>query len=59
MPTAETGEVLLHYELSGNEQGGILVLANSLGSNLHMWDKVVRTLESTFRVLRFDTRGHG
>ena len=59
MPTAETGEVLLHYELSGNEQGEILVLANSLGSNLHMWDKVVRTLESTFRVLRFDTRGHG
>ena len=59
MPAAETREVRLHYELSGNEQGELLVLGNSLGSNLHMWDKVVPIFESTFRVLRFDTRGHG
>jgi 3-oxoadipate enol-lactonase len=50
---------LLHYELSGSEQSEVLILGNSLGSNLHMWDKVVRTFVSTFRVLRFDTRGHG
>lgn len=58
MPTTETKGVVLHYELGGNEQGEVLVLANSLGSNLHMWDKVARTFQSTFRVLRFDTRGH-
>lgn len=59
MPTAETREVMLHYELSGNPHGELLVLGNSIGSNLHMWDKVVPIFESTFRVLRFDTRGHG
>lgn len=59
MANAETAELLLHYELSGNKQGEVLVLCNSLASNLHMWDKVVPIFESTFRVLRFDTRGHG
>jgi len=59
MPTTETGEVLLQYELSGNQHGETLVLTNSLGSNLHSRDKLVRIWESTFRVLRFDTRGPG
>jgi 3-oxoadipate enol-lactonase len=59
MPIAEAAEALLHYELSGNEQGEVLVLVNSLGSNLHMWDNVAHYLERSFRVVRFDTRGHG
>ena len=59
MPTTESGGVRLHYELSGNPRGSLLVLANSVGSNLHMWDKVLPAFESRYRVLRFDTRGHG
>jgi 3-oxoadipate enol-lactonase len=59
MPTAESGGVPLHYEVSGNPRGSLLVLANSVGSNLHMWDKVLPAFESRYRVLRFDTRGHG
>ena len=39
--------------------GLVLVLVNSLGSNLHMWDKVLPAFESRHRVLRFDMRGHG
>ena len=35
------------------------MLVNSLGSNLHMWDKVLPAFESRYRVLRFDMRGHG
>jgi 3-oxoadipate enol-lactonase len=49
----------LRYELSGNPGGNVLVLANSLGSTLHMWDKVLPAFESRHRVLRFDMRGHG
>jgi 3-carboxy-cis,cis-muconate cycloisomerase/3-oxoadipate enol-lactonase len=49
----------LHYELSGAAEGPVLVLANSLGSNLHMWDKVLPWLEKSFRILRYDMRGHG
>ena len=59
MPTTESGGGRLRYELSGNPGGTVLVLANSLGSNLHMWDKVLPALESRYRVLRFDMRGHG
>lgn len=59
MPTTESGGVRLHYELSGNPRGAVLVLANSLGSNLHMWDKVLPAFESRYRVLRYDMRGHG
>ena len=59
MPTAESDGVPLHYEVSGNPRGPVLVLANSLGSNLHMWDKVLPAFESNCRVLRYDMRGHG
>ncbi len=50
----------MHYLL---EKGGgnkpVLVLSNSLGTDLHMWDTVVLELEKKFRILRYDTRGHG
>jgi 3-oxoadipate enol-lactonase len=59
MPTLERGEVGLHYEQSGAVNGPVLVLANSLGSNLHMWDKVLPSLEGSLRILRYDLRGHG
>jgi 3-oxoadipate enol-lactonase len=59
MPTTENGGARLYYEVSGNPDGTVLVLANSLGSNLHMWDQVLPSLESRHRVLRYDMRGHG
>jgi 3-oxoadipate enol-lactonase len=59
MPTLETGDVRLYYEQSGAVNGPALVLTNSLGSNLHMWDKVLPFLERSFAILRYDTRGHG
>lgn len=59
MPTLERGDVQLHYEQSGAVDGPVLVLANSLGSNLHMWDKVLPSLEKLLPILRFDLRGHG
>jgi 3-oxoadipate enol-lactonase len=59
MPTLETGDVRLHYEQSGAVNGPVLVLVNSLGSSLHMWDKVLPSLEKSLQILRYDTRGHG
>ena len=59
MPTTENDGVRLHYEVSGEARGTVLVLANSLGSNLRMWDKVLPAFENRHRVLRFDMRGHG
>jgi len=59
MPIADNGQIRLHYETSGIASGEVLVLSNSLGSSLHMWDKVVPRLESTYQIVRYDTRGHG
>jgi 3-oxoadipate enol-lactonase len=59
MPTLEKGDVRLHYEENGRVNSPVLVLSNSLGSNLHMWDKVLPALKKSLRVLRYDTRGHG
>jgi 3-oxoadipate enol-lactonase len=59
MATVENGDVRTHYEWSGSGDGAVLVFSNSLGSDLHMWDKVLPSLESRYRILRYDMRGHG
>ncbi|MBW2030210.1 MAG: 3-oxoadipate enol-lactonase [Deltaproteobacteria bacterium] len=55
----KVGEIQLNYEVSGNKDGDILVMSHSLGCNLSMWEPQLGALESRFRVLRYDTRGHG
>jgi 3-oxoadipate enol-lactonase len=59
MPIANLEHVSLNYELGGLESDRPIVFVNSLGSDLHMWDKVVPFFESDVRTIRFDTRGHG
>ena len=51
--------VELHYLLEGPEDAPVLVLANSLGTTLRMWDDQAPTLQAHFRLLRYDHRGHG
>lgn len=36
-----------------------IILSNSLGADLSMWDEQIAFLTSKYRVLRYDTRGHG
>ncbi|MBO0938270.1 3-oxoadipate enol-lactonase [Fibrella sp. HMF5335] len=50
---------MLHYQLDGRQTGPVLVFSNSLGANLSMWDWVLPRLRPHFRILRYDTRGHG
>ncbi|MGH8598752.1 MAG: 3-oxoadipate enol-lactonase [Gammaproteobacteria bacterium] len=59
MPQVEIDDLNLHYRLDG-ETGAVVLLSNSLASNLAMWDAQVPALRAAgFRVLRYDTRGHG
>lgn len=51
--------VELHHRLDGPNGGPVLVLSNSLGTALEMWDDQLPTLADHFRVLRYDQRGHG
>ncbi len=54
-----TNNIEIHYELTGSAHAPVVVLSHSLGSAVTMWDPQVEALSSRFRVLRFDTRGHG
>lgn len=53
----ERGTHRLHYRVDG-ERGPWLVLSNSLGTDLSMWDPQV-SLAREYRVVRYDRRGHG
>jgi 3-oxoadipate enol-lactonase len=59
MLACRTREVVLHYALDGPEDAPVMVLVNSLGSDLRIWDRVVTQLAGRFRFLRYDKRGHG
>ena len=48
-----------HYRLDGATHAPVVVLSNSLGTNLAMWDAQIPALAQKFRVLRYDSRGHG
>ncbi|WP_062383711.1 3-oxoadipate enol-lactonase [Pseudomonas abietaniphila] len=53
----EDGE--MYYEVEGPAGAPVLVLSNSLGTDLHMWDAQIDAFKKSFRVVRYDTRGHG
>jgi 3-oxoadipate enol-lactonase len=51
--------VNLNHRFDGPSDAAVLVLSNSLGSSLEMWEPVLPALAERFRVLRYDHRGHG
>ena len=48
-----------NYKLTGTPNSPVIVLSNSLGARYSMWDDLVPLLLPYFRVLQYDTRGHG
>ena len=59
MPFAQLEDVRIHYELAGPSNAPALVFSNSLGATFSMWDPQIPAVQKQFRVLRYDTRGHG
>lgn len=59
MPFVTTDKVRLFYRLEGNVDRPMLVFSHSLGTDSGMWDLQVSDLLPYFRILRYDTRGHG
>jgi len=51
--------ISIHYTLNGPAGAPVVTLSHSLATNLAMWEPQVAALASKFRVLRYDTRGHG
>jgi 3-oxoadipate enol-lactonase len=49
----------LHVQVDGPEAAPAVVFANSLGTDLRLWDKVLPLLPQGLRMIRYDKRGHG
>lgn len=48
-----------NYKIQGTPNSPVLMFSNSLGCTMQMWDELVPYLLPYFRVLQYDTRGHG
>lgn len=59
MPEISANGCTIHVEVEGPQGAPVLMLSNSLGTNLHMWDGQVAAFTRHFRLVRFDRRGHG
>jgi 3-oxoadipate enol-lactonase len=59
MPFVQVDDVRLHFQADGDPARPCIVLSNSLGTDLAMWDPQAAVLARDYYVLRYDTRGHG
>ncbi|HUN68264.1 MAG TPA: 3-oxoadipate enol-lactonase [Burkholderiales bacterium] len=58
MKTRANG-IEVNYELHGREGAPWLVLSHSLACSVRMWDPQIAALKDRYRILAYDTRGHG
>jgi 3-oxoadipate enol-lactonase len=59
MPMINGDGCPIHVEVEGPERAPALMLSNSLGTTLAMWDEQVAPFTQHFRLVRYDRRGHG
>ena len=59
MQTITCAGQAIHFSDTGPKTGRALVFANSLGTDLRVWDALVPLLPAGLRVVRYDKRGHG
>jgi 3-oxoadipate enol-lactonase len=59
MPVIDSNGCPLNVEVAGPERAPALMLCNSLGTDLHMWEPQVQSFSQDFRLVRYDRRGHG
>ena len=59
MHVAPVAGAHLHYRFDGDRAAPVVVLSNSLGTTLDMWEPQAAVLAERHCVLRYDTRGHG
>ncbi|HVA05242.1 MAG TPA: 3-oxoadipate enol-lactonase [Acidimicrobiales bacterium] len=59
MPTVDVNGRAVTYRFDGPRRGPLLVLSNSLGLTMEMWESQLPAFAAHFRVLRYEHRGHG
>ncbi len=57
---ARVNDAVIHYEIEGPGDAPFVTLSHSLATALELWDlQFPGVLRGEYRILRFDTRGHG
>ena len=51
--------IAVHHRVDGPPDAPALLMINSLGADLSMWEPQLPALTARFRVIRYDARGHG
>lgn len=59
MPILTLATHQLHYEIEGPAHAPVLLFAHALGTTMDMWTPQLQPCRERFRVLRYDSRGHG
>jgi len=59
MPMIDAGGCRLYAQIEGPADAPVLMLSNSLCTDLRMWDDQIADFTQQYRVLRYDRRGHG
>ena len=59
MAQVRIGDETFNVVVEGPDDAPVLMVSNSLGANLSMWDRQAPELAKHFRVVRYDSRGHG
>jgi 3-oxoadipate enol-lactonase/4-carboxymuconolactone decarboxylase len=59
MPFLKAGIIKHFYRLEGDAKAPVLILSHSIGTDHGMWEPQMGDFIQRFRVLRYDTRGHG
>ena len=59
MPMIDADGCPIHVAIDGRDSGPTVMLSNSLGSTIKMWEPQLAALGQHFRVVRYDRRGHG
>ena len=55
----DTARGAFRITVDGHVAAPALILSNSLGTTLEMWDPQVDTFSKDYRLIRYDSRGHG
>ena len=51
--------ISVHVSSDGEDDRPAILMSNSLAADLTMWDSQAAALSQDFRIIRYDTRGHG
>jgi 3-oxoadipate enol-lactonase len=59
MPLAKLAGAQIYYEWTGPDGAPVLLFSNGLGTTIRMWEPQLAAFSKEFRILRYDSRGHG